>query len=250
MIITTDHGAVRELRMNRPPVNALNGELLRATRGAVETASKEGARAIVISGAPGMFTAGLDVPALIKLDRTGMTQLWGDLYGLMKALATSPIPICAAITGHAPAGGTVIAIFCDYRVCAQGDFKLGLSEVQAGIPIPPVILKAASRLVGPRQAERMTVAGLLLSPEQSFELGLVDELTAPDQVVGRAVAWCESLLALPSNAMSSSRKLARADLAGLFESEMGDELKIVLDGWFSTETQVVLQEMVKRLGKA
>lgn len=59
-----------------------------------------------------MFSAGLDVPVLLKLDRPAMDAVWRDFYGLMNALASSSIPIAVAITGHAPAGGTVLALFC------------------------------------------------------------------------------------------------------------------------------------------
>jgi 3,2-trans-enoyl-CoA isomerase len=133
MIVTSNHGTVRELRMNRPPVNALNLELVAALRQAVERAPLDGVRALVVSGAPGRFSAGLDVPLLLGLDRGGIALLWREFYALLKALARSPIPIAAAITGHAPAGGTVLPLFCDWRVGADGDFKLGLSEVQVGL---------------------------------------------------------------------------------------------------------------------
>jgi enoyl-CoA hydratase/carnithine racemase len=158
MLTVTNYGPVRELRLNRPPVNALSAELISELRKAIEQAPVDGARAVVVSGPPGMFSAGLDVPLLFKCNRDEMVQLWRELYGLMKALASSSIPICAAITGHAPAGGTVIALFCDWRVAAQGDFKLGLSEVQVGIPLPPVILSALRRQVGARKAERDDVS--------------------------------------------------------------------------------------------
>src|SRR5271157_6515145 len=174
MITVTNYGPVRELRLNRPPVNALSTELISALRKAIEQAPVDGARAVLVSGPPDMFSAGLDIPLLFKCNRDEMVQLWRELYGLMKALASSSIPICAAITGHAPAGGTVIALFCDWRVAAQGDFRLGLSEVQVGIPLPPVILGALRRQVGARKAEHLAVAGLILSPEQSLSVGLVE----------------------------------------------------------------------------
>jgi 3,2-trans-enoyl-CoA isomerase len=249
MIAVTDHGDVREVRMSRPPVNALSTELLGALREAIERAPAEGARAVVISGGPGMFTAGLDIPLLIGLDREGIAKLWQELYGMMRALACSPIPVVAAMTGHAPAGGTVIAVYCDRRVAARGDFKLGLSEVQVGIPLPPMIFKALRRQVGAREAERMAVGGLIVSPEQALSAGLVDEVVAVEEVVERAVAWCRSLLALPSDAMLATRKLARADLAALFEGGSEEELKSVVDNWCSEETQAVLKALVKRLGK-
>lgn len=68
-----------------------------------------------------MFSAGLDVPVLLKLDKQAMENVWRDFYSLLGALASSPIPIVAAITGHAPAGGTVLALFCDHRVASAED---------------------------------------------------------------------------------------------------------------------------------
>jgi len=248
MIVTTNHGAVRELRMNRPPVNALNLELVVALRQAVETAPQSGVRALVLSGAPGRFSAGLDVPLLLGLDRGAIARLWREFYALLKALARSPIPIVAAITGHAPAGGTVLPLFCDWRVGAHGDFKLGLSEVQVGIILPPIILAALRRQVGARQAERLAVTGALISPQEALSVGLVDELAPVEQVVGRALEWCQGLLALPAEGMAVTRWNARSDLAGLFDN-FEAELEAVTEDWWRPQTQLALRAMVERLGK-
>ncbi len=250
MIAVTEHGSVREIRLNRPPVNALSTELIAALREAIEKAPGEGVRALVVSGAPGMFSAGLDLPFLLGLDRAGVEGLWSELYALMKALAASPVPICAALTGHAPAGGTVIALFCDRRVAARGDFKLGISEVQVGIPVPPVILKALQRQVGARIAERLAVGGMILSPHDALALGLVDELATPDAVVESALAWCRNLVALPQDAMSKTRRRARADLITLFEEGREQEVRGVQESWWSAEAQSVLQAAVRRLAKS
>ena len=249
MILTIDHGPIRELRMNRPPVNALTHELLSALRQAIETAPAQGVRALILSGSPGRFSAGLDVPLLLTCDRSGIAELWRELYGLMRALACSSIPIAAAITGHAPAGGTVLPLFCDWRVMAAGDFKMGLSEVQVGIPLPPIILAALRRLVGPRQAERLAVGGLLLSPSEAFEIRLIDQIAPPDEVIHRAQQWCESLLALPAEAMTQTRSEARTDLVALFESGLQAELDKVVAAWWSPSTQATLQALVARLKK-
>lgn len=168
MIQTIEHGALRELRLDRPPVNALSGELIVALRKAIQAAPGDGARAVILSGAPGRFSGGLDVPLLLGLDRAAMASLWREFYALLGAIAASPIPIVAAITGHAPAGGTVLALFCDWRIMAEGDYKIGLNEVQVGIPLPPVILAGLRRLIGPRQAERLAVSGGLFSPQEAL----------------------------------------------------------------------------------
>ena len=249
MIKKIDHGAIRELQLDRPPVNALSPELILALRKAIQVAPDEDARALILSGAPGRFSGGLDVPLLLGLDRSAMADLWRDFYGLLGAIAGSTIPIVAAITGHAPAGGTVLALFCDWRVMAEGDYKIGLNEVQVGIPLPPVILRALRRLVGPRPAERLAVSGELLSPQEAFRLGLVDELTSPEKVVDRALEWCQRLVALPAEAMTSTRRGARADLVAIFENNLEPELQRVVEGWWSPSTQGTLRALAERLGK-
>lgn len=247
MILTTDHGAVRELRLNRPPANALSPELIVGLRHAVEAAPHDGARALVLSGAPGRFSAGLDVPLLLTLDRPAIANLWRELYALLRALALSPIPIAAAITGHATAGGTVLPLFCDCRIVAQGDWKLGLNEVQVGLPLPPVIFAGLKRLIGVRQAERLAVGGLLISPDEAARIGLVDEIVPLDQVVGRAIEWSRSLLALPVDAMAMTRRRARADLFEFFAASLDSELDESIAGWWSPEAQTSLRVLVQRL---
>lgn len=247
MILTFEREDVRELRLNRPPVNALSPELITALLRAVEAAPREGKRALVLSGSPGMFSAGLDVPVLLKLDRPSMDAVWREFYALMGALASSPIPIAAAITGHAPAGGTVLSLFCDWRVAAMGDSKIGLSEVQVGLPLPPVILSALRRLVGARQAERLAVSGMLVTPAQAAALGLVDEVVPAEQVVDRALKWCQDLLVLPRAAMELTRRQARADLVGHFARDADRERAEVSSWWWNQETQAALHRMVEQL---
>jgi Delta3-Delta2-enoyl-CoA isomerase len=249
MIQTIEHGTMRELRLDRPPVNALSPELIVALKNAIEAAAREGAGALILSGAPGRFSGGLDVPLLLGLDRPAMAALWRDFYALLGTIAASPIPIAAAITGHAPAGGTVLALYCDWRVMAEGEYKIGFNEVQVGIPIPPVIWAGARLLLGPRVAERLAVSGALLTSQEALGVGLVDELAALEQVVERAVGWCQRLLALPAEAMRSTRRLARAELVAIFEKDLEQELERVIASWWSPETQGTLRALVERLGK-
>ena len=248
MLQTIDHGPVRELRLDRPPANALSPELIAALREAVEGAPAAGARALVLSGSPGRFSGGLDVPLLIQLDAASIAATWRDFYRLMSALAGSPIPVAAAITGHSPAGGAVLGIFCDARFMAEGDFRIGLNEVQVGIPLPPIIFRAFRRLIGERQAERLSVSGQLIPGAEAHAIGLVDELVPADRVIERAVEWCNGLLSLPPQAMAITRQTARADLIAEFNETEG-ELASLVDMWFSDETQTVLRMVVERLAK-
>jgi enoyl-CoA hydratase/carnithine racemase len=249
MIDVIDHGPVRELRLNRPPANALSPDLIPAFMRAVDEAPKKGARAIVLSGSPGRFCGGLDVPLLLTLDKAGMTAVWRDFYSMMCVMAACPVPMAAAITGHAPAGGTVLTLFADYRIVAEGDWKLGVNEVQVGLTLPPVIFLALRRLLGPHQAERLAVSGILISPSEALRIGLADEIVAPDRVIDRAVEWSQGISALPQAAMTATRAQARADLVKLFEHSFANELEDVLDMWWDEDTQKVLRSLADRLKK-
>ena len=246
MLDTIRHDDILELRLDRPPANALDQALIASLRRGVEAAPREGARALVVSGAQGMFSGGLDVPSLVGLDHTAITHAWQDFYDLMKALATSPIPVAAAVTGHSPAGGAVIAICSDYRVMAQGDFKIGLNEVRVGIALPPVILQLLRRIVGDRQAERLGVGGLMIDAQEALRVGLVDELAPVEGVIPVALHWCRTMLELPPNAMATTRRLARAPIEELFAEPQGEVEQVVRD-WGSEETQAALAALIARL---
>lgn len=248
MLDTLDHGPVRELRLARPPANALTPDLIAALSAAVASPSPE-VKALVLSGALGFFSGGLDIPHLVTLDRDTIRRTWVALYDLLRSLAASPLPIAAAITGHAPAGGCVLPLFCDLRVMAEGDYKIGVNEVAVGIPLPPVIHLALARQVGPRQAEQLNTTGILLPAAEAVRIGLVDETVPLDRVVSRAIERLEALLALPPRAYAVTRRRARADLVALFDTVDDGEIDTVLEDWWSEETRAVLTAVAERLTK-
>ncbi|MGD8378571.1 MAG: enoyl-CoA hydratase/isomerase family protein [Gammaproteobacteria bacterium] len=249
MIELFDHGQIVELRLDRPPVNAINADLLEALNRGLDDAARAEARALVISGQPGMFSAGLDVPGLLRLSRPEMLAFWEQFFGSMGRLAASPVPVAAAITGHSPAGGAVLALFCDYRIAARGEFRIGLNEVQVGLPVPEPVFHAMARTVGRAQAERLCVRGLLIEPDEARDIGLVHELRPAEEVVARAVAWCDECLSLPQKALATTRRLARADLAGLFENLGRETWEAMNDAWFSEETQATMRALVEKLAE-
>ncbi|MBT2144724.1 MULTISPECIES: enoyl-CoA hydratase/isomerase family protein [unclassified Rhodanobacter] len=245
--ITNHDNGIREIQLARPPVNALNLELLRALHAAVDDAVQGGVRGIVLSGAQGLFSAGVDVPALLGRDRAGVREYWREFFALCAALARAPIPLVAAITGHSPAGGAVLALFCDYRVMAEGPYRIGLNEVQVGLIVPESIQLALRRVVGTYRAERLLVAGAMIEAGEALACGFVDELTGVDQVSTRALHWLGELLALPSHAMLATRTLARADLAAAYADLDALPLDGFVEEFFHPQTQAVLQQLVARL---
>lgn len=249
MIDVIDHGRIRELRLNRPPANAFNPALVAELSRRVTGAPLEGAEAIVVSGAPGLFTGGLDVPELLTLGRDEMRAFFRSFYGLLREVAVSEIPIAAALTGHSPAAGAVLAVVCDHRVMAEGRYKIGMNEVQVGLAVPPMLQYAMKRLVGPRQGDALLIAGALVSPEEALRIGLVDAVVPGDQVVPSAIRWAEGLLALPRQAMHDTRRSARADLAAQFRDVSDASHDEAAARWFGEETRATMRALVERLGK-
>lgn len=247
MLNLVKHDAVTEIQLARPPVNALNLELLRGIQGALDEAVKDGARGIVLSGTQGMFSAGVDVPALLTRDRAGVRDYWREFFLTCSALAHSPVPVVAAITGHSPAGGAVLSLFCDYRVMAQGPYRIGLNEVQVGLVAPDCIQMALRRVVGAYRAERLLISGALIDAEQALACGFVDELTGVEQVTTRALHWLGDILALPSHAMLTTRQIARADLMNTYADVDTLPIDTFVDAFFHPQTQATLHELVARL---
>ena len=255
LVETIEHGPIRELRLARPPVNALDTELCRALIAALDAAMASGVRGLVLSGNDKVFSAGLDVPHLLAHgdNRDALLDSWNAFFGVARTLADSRVPVVAALTGHAPAGGCVLALCCDYRVLARSPdparpFALGLNETQVGLVAPEGIQQLLRRVVGIYRAERLLIAGEMVPAERALEIGLVDELVAPADVVPRAVAWLQQLLKLPHHPTLQTRALARADLVAALHSD-NIQLERFIEAWYAPDTQAALQAMVARLKK-
>lgn len=249
LIATTDHGAIREIHLARAPVNALNPDLCAALHSAIADAVAQGVHGLVLSGGPKVFSAGLDVPHLLTLQsRAELMAAWETFFGAARALAECPVPVVAAIAGHAPAGGCVLALCCDYRVMASGPFRIGLNETQVGLAAPEGILRLMARVVGAYRAERLLVAGEMVDAERALAMGLVDELADVDHVAVRARAWLEPLLQLPRKPMLTTRAFARADLIAALHPDM-IQLDRFIDAWNEPDTQAGLRALVAKLGK-
>jgi 3,2-trans-enoyl-CoA isomerase len=245
MLEIIPRGDVVELKLNRPPANALNHEMLVALSGGLQQAQADGVAGIILSGQEGMFCAGIDVPELLGQDRAAIHQFWSLLFSTSRMLATSPVPVVAALAGHSPAGGAVLAAHCDYRIAVGGKFKIGFNEVQVGLPLPSTIIGVFADLVGQRKARQLGMQGRLILMEEALEIGLVDELVANDELAGRAQEWLTSLLALPPIAMNKTRLACKAGLIEALES--ADDVERTTESWFSDETQAAMTQLVENL---
>lgn len=236
------------VRLNRPPANALDMRVCTELIAVLdELEGDEAIEGMVLSGRTGMFSAGLDVIALFKLNREMMRLFWRRFCQTFIRLYTSPLVTAAAINGHSPAGGCVLALGCDLRIMADGEFKIGLNEVAVGLPVPPFLCRVHAATVGQRNSESMLPYGVMSTPAEALMCGLVDGVLEPNQVLPHAIQHVEKRLKLPQAARSETKSNLRRQVLDPTEASVENEVDLLTTGWFSEECQGVMGALVKRL---
>ncbi len=241
-------GAIATVTLNRPPANAINLQLCLDLIAALDELEADPAiDAMVLTGRPKMFSAGLDVIELYALDRAGMAAFWTNFCEAFTRLYETPLATVAAIAGHAPAGGCVLSIACDHRVMAQGRFKIGLNEVAVGLAAPRFLCRVFTGVVGQRNAEKMLPVGAMVDPEGALAVGLVDEIVPIDDVMAASVAFLQGQLKVPQRARAATKGYLRQDNVTATRGRLEAELELLQDSWFGQECRRVMGELVARL---
>ncbi len=214
------------LEIDNPPVNALGRDLVRELRAALDRASQE-ARGIVIAGVPGYFSVGADLKELARGSSEWRAQLGEEIQRLFTSVATVPVPIAAAVTGHCQGAGATLAILSDELFLGRGDFTFRFNFVALGLEPPPYLFRALERRVSRRISDRLLLEAETLSPEAALRLGLTDRLHDVGTVVDAAVDWVRAQLALPQTPYLAARQRRRADLVESVSRHqgLGDQIR-------------------------
>jgi 3,2-trans-enoyl-CoA isomerase len=241
---------IATIELSRPKAHALNKHLVNDLREAIvhltESKNIEGA---VLTASGNIFCAGLDVVELYGYDETQMDQFWSEFGRLLRDMIAFPKPLIAAINGHAPAGGCVLAMCCDYRFMAEGQGRIGLNEIPVGIVIPKPIVELARHVVGDTRASDMIFHGALLFPEQAGAFGLVHATVPPEQLMDRAQEKLLSWLSLPQEPWRQAKTTLRAPLLRAMEMEFTEAYGETLHHWWSAESRTSVGKVVERLQK-
>ncbi len=214
LVLEERRGAVTLLTINRPDKrNALNGPLRCSLLGALDTAARDTTiRAIVLTGAGDKaFVAGADIAEF-----EGRTPV--DQYRVMKqptvfdAVERSSKPVIAAINGFCLGGGMELALACDIRI-ASTTAKFGQPEVNLGIIPGGGGTQRLPRIVGLGAASRLVLTGDLIDAAEALRLRLVEEVVAPDALLGRAMAIAETIASKSPVAVSAAKEATRAAMS-------------------------------------
>lgn len=236
------------VRLCHGATNALGPELVSALTAKLRAVKEDPAvRAVVLASASDrFFSIGLDLPSLLDLPPEAFAAFYQDFGRLCLELYTIPRPTVAAISGHAIAGGCILALCCDHRIIAEGRRLMGLNEVKLGVPVPYLADCILRQHAGVRSAWEMVSTGEFYPPEVLFQMGLVDQVLPLEQVLPKAVEKAQALGALPAEAFGAikqARVQAVLDQV-LPRQEEKDRLFVTL--WYSDTARERLREALKK----
>jgi enoyl-CoA hydratase/carnithine racemase len=213
---------VGTIRLERPPVNAINGqvtaELAEAAR---EAAQRADVRAVILYGGEKTFCGGADVKEMATRSYVDMRTFGTGLQATVSAVAAIPKPTVAAITGYALGGGLELALAADRRV-AGDNVKVGQPEILLGVIPGAGGTQRLARLIGPSKAKDLVFTGRFAKAGEALSLGIVDEVVAPDDVYSTALKWASQFTSGPAVALAS----AKAAIDGGLDVDLASGLKL------------------------
>src|SRR4051794_2442143 len=174
------------IRLDRPPMNALNVQVQEEIRAAAhEATERSDVSAVIVYGGEKVFAAGADIKEMATMSYADMVARSGKLQSSFTAVATIPKPVVAAITGYALGGGCELALCADFRV-AGDNAKLGQPEIQLGVIPGAGGTQRLPRLVGPARAKEIIFTGRFVDAQEALAIGLVDKVVPADEVYAAA----------------------------------------------------------------
>ena len=213
---------VATIRLDRPPMNALNTELQEQLRAAAEQVSADPAiRAVVLFGGEKVFAAGADVKEFAGRDHAYMTRDAHRLTSALDALARIPTPVIAAVTGYALGGGCELALTADFRVSAD-DARWGQPEILLGIIPGAGGTQRLPRLIGPAKAKDLIFTGRFVAADEALEIGLVDVVVPKADVYPTALAMAAKFAKGPALALAA----AKAAIDGGLDGDLASGLRL------------------------
>jgi enoyl-CoA hydratase len=220
----TERDGVSLLTADRPPANAMDLTLLDELVGAIEGLAAEPPAALVLAGRPGFFSAGLDLKAVPGYGPPEQRRLVDGINRMAIGVYGLPCPVVCAITGHAIAGGFVLAVCGDHRI-ASTEGRYGPTEVKVGVPYPQGAIGVVRAELTAPAARLLVLGNRLVDAGECVRLGAFDEALPPDQVLDRSLEVARELAELPAEVYASTKaELRGAILTDLRADAQADPL--------------------------
>ena len=203
-------GAIASIRIDDGKVNAMTPAFFDELNAALDSAEREQPGAVVLLGRSGYFSAGLNVKLLPTLAPAEITRTLQTFGHTMLRVWSLPIPTVAAVTGHAVAGGLFLALACDTRVVARGDFRLHANEHAIGLPLPSFALAITESAVPTPTYNELMLHARSFSPEEALARGMINAVEPPDRLETAVGELAVRLKGLAGAAYALTKRRLRA----------------------------------------
>ena len=247
MIHREDRNGVAVLRMEHGKVSALDLELLADLGEQFAGLRRESVRTVVLTGTGSSFSAGVDLFRVLQGRKEYLKEFLPALESMLREVFQFPRPVVAAVNGHAIAGGCVMVCACDYRIMAEGNGRIGVTELLVGVPFPALLLEIVRACVAPQHFQSLVYTGRTCLPAEALTVGLVDELTGPETLMDRAFEVGERLAKISPHAFELTKFQVRRDAidrAASYSSK--DHAADVAETWAAPETHQMIDTYLKR----
>jgi len=202
---------------------------------------------LILTGKEGFFSSGIDLMEVYDYDEGQIREFWSDFLNLQSTLINFKKPMVAAISGHSPAGGCILAICCDYRVMVAGEFIIGLNEIPVGIIVPDSVFNLYAFWLGRRRAYQFLLEGKLLKVSEAFDFGLIDDVTSHEELLNVAQTKIRSYMKLSPETWSQSKLNLRRELINTINTDQTETLNRMLEQWWAPATRKNLEMIIQNL---
>lgn len=236
------------IRLNRPKANAINMQMVMELNEELsKIKTNRDAKGVILTGQGAFFSAGLDVVELYSYSEDEILQFWRAFDKLVRNLVAFPKQLIAAVNGHSPAGGCVLALCADYRVMANGAYRIGLNEVPVGVVVPESIFNLYSFWVGSAVAYRNLMEGKLFTADEALAIGLVDEAVDQALVEEHALNKLKQYFSFNRSVWKQSKLNLRKNLVNKLSVDFNSTYEPTIKEWWSPETRNQLAAMIEKL---
>ena len=233
----------------RDKANVLNAAMVTEIRRVFKELSQDQTvRGVVLTGQPDFFSAGLDVIELFDYDKAEIKEFFISFLTMFKEMVSFPKPMVAAISGHSPAGGCVMALSADYRIMADGPkYVIGLNEVAVNILIADMIPIVYSFWIGHRKAHQYLLEGRLLSVQEALDVGLIDEALPADEVLPKAETYLSKILQANQDILEGTKAALRRELIERMDMDLENYADQNMSIWWDPEVRSRMAFFVETL---
>ena len=246
MIDIKNDAGITVMTLMHGKANALDVEFCEALAARFMELRNSNSKAVVLTGQGRIFSAGVD---LIRLSEGGadyIRKFLPALHKLYDAVLYHPKPVVAAINGHAIAGGCVLAACADRRIMARDSGRIGVTELQVGVPFPALAFEIVRFAVPPRYLPEFTLGAATYATDAALLRGWVDEVAEPGALMERAIAAAKSFAALSPPAFAQTKMQIRQEVTERMAHSGEATDKAVTEIWTAPATLSYIRDYVAR----